>query len=350
MQAGRSVGYDARMPWYYAAHGKPEGPVDDTTIQQLARDGRLEPASLVWNPEVSAEWVPARTVPLLAAVFAGAPAAPAAPAFTTPPSTFPSHITQRPAADFTGPDATNSELTRRARESLSGSWGSAIGLIVIAYVLLFAVILISSFIPLANLVAQYVLMPPIMVGVIMFFLSLLRREPVNVGQLFGGFAAFGPSVLAQLLLALIGLGLVLVLAIPFIAAVAAILASSGGLSALFNDGPSPEMARSIPSIIALLVIFYVLLIVVVTWIQLRFSMVWAILADRPSTGAVAALRRSVQIMRGRKWKLFCLMFRFFGWSLLAMLTCGIGFLWVIPYMCASYTAFYEDAAPRTPES
>lgn len=345
---GYRVGYHAPMPWYYAEQGNPVGPVDDTELQRLAREGRLDPASLVWNPDFSAEWVPARTVPILAAQFSAPSTLVGAPAFPMPPYAHPTPIAQRPDTDTSGPDAPNGELTRRARESLSGAWGPAIGLIVIAYAIMFGAMLISSAIPLGNLVVQYVLMPPMIVGVIMYFMSRLRGEPGRIGQLFNGFSAFGPSVLAQLLLVLIILGVMLALIIPFIIAAMAILSSAGGWSAIRDSGP--EAMRSFPSLIVLIILFYIALMVVATWIQLRFALVWAILADQPTYGALATLRRSVQIMRGRKWKFFCLMFRFFGWSLLAILTCGIGYLWVIPYMCAGYTAFYEDAAPRTPDA
>ena len=48
-------------------------------------------------------------------------------------------------------------------------------------------------------------------------------------------------------------------------------------------------------------------------------------------------------MNGKKWKLFCLHFSFIGWAILSVLTFGIGFLFLMPYMQASITAFYEDA-------
>jgi len=34
--------------------------------------------------------------------------------------------------------------------------------------------------------------------------------------------------------------------------------------------------------------------------------------------------------------------RFFGWFLLCILTLGIGFLWLYPYMQVSFAKFYED--------
>ena len=68
-----------------------------------------------------------------------------------------------------------------------------------------------------------------------------------------------------------------------------------------------------------------------------------ILLDEPELTARQAITRSCEIMQGRRWKLFCLYFSFIGWGILCLLTLGIGFLWLAPYMNASIAAFYEDA-------
>ena len=68
-----------------------------------------------------------------------------------------------------------------------------------------------------------------------------------------------------------------------------------------------------------------------------------ILLDEPELTARQAITRSCEIMQGRRWKLFCLYFSFIGWGILSLLTFGIGFLWLAPYMNASIAAFYEDA-------
>ncbi len=68
-----------------------------------------------------------------------------------------------------------------------------------------------------------------------------------------------------------------------------------------------------------------------------------ILLDEPELTAKQAIARSSEIMEGRRWKLFCLYFSFIGWGILCLLTFGIGFLWLVPYMNASIAAFYEDA-------
>ena len=68
-----------------------------------------------------------------------------------------------------------------------------------------------------------------------------------------------------------------------------------------------------------------------------------ILLDEPELTARQAITRSCEIMQGRRWKLFCLYLSFIGWGILSVLTFGIGFLWLVPYMNASIAAFYEDA-------
>ena len=68
-----------------------------------------------------------------------------------------------------------------------------------------------------------------------------------------------------------------------------------------------------------------------------------IIMDEPELTARQAITRSCEIMEGRRWKLFCLYLSFIGWGILSLLTFGIGFLWLVPYMNASFAAFYEDA-------
>ena len=68
-----------------------------------------------------------------------------------------------------------------------------------------------------------------------------------------------------------------------------------------------------------------------------------IIMDEPELTARQAITRSCEIMEGRRWKLFCLSLSFIGWGILSLLTFGIGFLWLAPYMNASIAAFYEDA-------
>ena len=55
------------------------------------------------------------------------------------------------------------------------------------------------------------------------------------------------------------------------------------------------------------------------------------------------------MMKGYKWKLFCMDLSFIGWAFLCILSFGIGFLWLQPYIEASHAKFYEELkALRTP--
>ncbi len=73
----------------------------------------------------------------------------------------------------------------------------------------------------------------------------------------------------------------------------------------------------------------------------RYAMVFFIIADDEDCGALEALGRSKEMMKGNKWKFFCLHWRFFWWGLLCMII-PLGMLWLVPYMQTSFAKFYED--------
>lgn len=76
--------------------------------------------------------------------------------------------------------------------------------------------------------------------------------------------------------------------------------------------------------------------------SLAYYMTPFILKDNPDLQYNDAIDLSIKMMRGHKWDLFCLQLSFIGWGLLCILTLGIGFLWLIPYMYTSMASFYED--------
>jgi uncharacterized membrane protein len=94
----------------------------------------------------------------------------------------------------------------------------------------------------------------------------------------------------------------------------------------------------------LFVFLWALLLIIPGIIALfRYAMAFFIVADDEDVGPLEAIRRSKEMMKGNKWKFFCLHWRFFGWALLAVcFTCGIGFLWLVPYMQTTFAKFYED--------
>ncbi len=83
---------------------------------------------------------------------------------------------------------------------------------------------------------------------------------------------------------------------------------------------------------------------------LSYSQTFFILADDPQLKGSEALRKSKAMMKGNRWKLFCLLWRFFGWFLLGILSMGIGFLWIVPYLATTLAHFYNDLKGETEPS
>ena len=82
----------------------------------------------------------------------------------------------------------------------------------------------------------------------------------------------------------------------------------------------------------------------------RYSLTSYILAENPEMDANDAITRSKELMKGNKWRLFCLRFSFIGWDILSILTLGIGDLWLTPYQNAATAAFYRELVPLEKES
>lgn len=76
-----------------------------------------------------------------------------------------------------------------------------------------------------------------------------------------------------------------------------------------------------------------------------YSMSYYVLLDNPDMSANDARKRSMELMQGNKWRLFCLDFSFIGWILLSFLTFGILLFWVMPYMEVAHAEFYQSLLP-----
>lgn len=75
---------------------------------------------------------------------------------------------------------------------------------------------------------------------------------------------------------------------------------------------------------------------------LSYSMTMYILAENPKMGALEAIDRSKAMMNGHKKDLFVLQLSFIGWHLLGLVTLGIAYAWVVPYISATTTNFYNS--------
>lgn len=70
----------------------------------------------------------------------------------------------------------------------------------------------------------------------------------------------------------------------------------------------------------------------------RYRMALYILLENPELGALECLRRSKQMMAGRKFELFVIDLSFLGWIFLTSFP--LFSIWVTPYMTVTYAGYY----------
>lgn len=81
-----------------------------------------------------------------------------------------------------------------------------------------------------------------------------------------------------------------------------------------------------------------------------YEMTPYILNDHPELGAMDAIRRSKEMMKGHKWELFVFDLSFLGWFLLSIITFGLAdIFYVHPYYSSSHAAFYENLKAQAGE-
>ncbi|MBQ9909640.1 MAG: DUF975 family protein [Treponema sp.] len=78
-----------------------------------------------------------------------------------------------------------------------------------------------------------------------------------------------------------------------------------------------------------------------------YSMMFYVIAENPKIGAMKAMDISKVLTQGHKANLFMMDLSFLGWAFLSMLSCGIGFIWLLPYMVMAKTYAYYDLKRMT---
>ena len=192
----------------------------------------------------------------------------------------------------------NSMIMKQGVASLKGKWGLAItGNIV---VLIISMVLgVSSVFMIgaewAGNLATLVVAPPLAIGICIFSLNIIRDNNPKVDDIFLPFKTnWINAIIAYILL-------VFLVAVGFILLI-------------------------IPGIIA----------------SLMFSQVFFILGENKEMGAYDALVKSMNMMKGYKWKFFKINLRLFGLAILCIFTLFIGFIWLIPYQNVVFATFYDD--------
>lgn len=185
----------------------------------------------------------------------------------------------------------NSEIRRAARYALKDNWTQAV-----LATLVFTLVTAAGSIPFAGLLVVC----PLEFGFMLCFLRLIRGEDSSemVGDQFSVFSKYGRTLGTSLLMTLY----ILLWCLLFV----------------------------IPGII----------------MSYAYAMTPYIMNDRPDLDASDCIHESRVMMKGYKWKLFCLDLSFIGWAILCIFTLGIGLLWLQPYIEASHAKFYEELKAR----
>lgn len=327
------------MQWFYAEDGEQRGPFSDADFVKMVNDGTVRSSTLVWN-ETMTDWQSCRSVRKVIDQISrenkGEDIAGADDYVSCIEcgGMFPKDdVIQYKESYVCGNckqgffqrieeggtyvrgeggvgETPNVDLMTHARDALQGKWGTAVVFTLFYYIVMqlfqgvaqlpmAGVSLLRS--EMASVVAIiitvvliYLFVGVFQLGISRFYLNLVRDDMQGIGCLFYGFKFFWKAAGTYLLMILIIALWSLLLVVP-------------GIIATF-----------------------------------AYSMAFYVLADNPEISASEALARSKRMMDGNKTKMFCLSCRFIGWSLLGLLSCGIGMLWVQPYMLTSFAEFYED--------
>ncbi|MDR2382701.1 MAG: DUF975 family protein [Prevotellaceae bacterium] len=178
----------------------------------------------------------------------------------------------------------NSTLRAEARESLKGKWATG-AVISLVYILFSSVCIL-------------LITPVLKYGLAIACLKSVKGRTLKVGYIFDGFRSYITVLIPMLLMYLY----VFLWSLLFI----------------------------IPGIIK----FY------------SYAMTPYLLHENPALEADTLICKSMKMMKGHKMKLFLLDLSFIGWGLLCVLSFGIGFLWLIPYVQSARSAFYIDLTKR----
>ena len=232
---------------------------------------------------------------------------------------------------------TSSELKTWAKDLLDGRFGSAILILFLGNMIPGALsMMVNSFLstfqvlltlpPLAYVLLSllttmvfYFCTNFFSAGYALFFLNIACRRSCDVGNLFYGFKwQFKKCLLLSVFFTAVNF----ILQLPY--------------NACFGMF---QQTNSLYWLMGALLTSTVALIIGIPF-YLVFSQCYYLMLDFPDYSAEQLLRGSMQIMKGHMGRLFYLQVSFIPLILLALLTCGIGMLWLRPYMQMTYTCFF----------
>lgn len=158
-------------------------------------------------------------------------------------------------------------------------------------------------------------------GLVRFYLNIACSLPYTVNDVFYSFShETNKAVILAFFRTLIGF-------IPFLP---------------FYIVKSFYISKNSQILLILTIVLFVIGLVIFIFLNLIYSQIYYLLIDLPSYTPVKIMQLSAKLMKGNLFRLFYIELSFIPLYLLGILSCGIGFLWVIPYSLATKANYYLD--------
>lgn len=183
-------------------------------------------------------------------------------------------------------------------------------------------------------------------GLCYLFLKLYCGRPVSTGDLFYTFTNRTKTC--------IGLSFVMTLiaTVPSLPAYYFSMRFSLALEDFSTAMLSPAAASTVTlppeavSDLTLALFCYTPSLIITTFLALVYSQAYYLMLDFPVCSVKDLLKKSRLLMRGHKGRLFYIQVCFLPLLILGVLTCGIGMLWIAPFLYAVQTEFYLDLVTK----
>lgn len=172
-------------------------------------------------------------------------------------------------------------------------------------------------------------------GMTYAFIKLKRNEEVKAFDFFNlGLSNFGRSWK-------IGLREVLKLILPLIGIIVGIILMG---TSVFTSAANSILGATSQSSTGMVLVGSVIVFASTIWFIVRsllYSLTVFIAYDNPDMNSLDVINESARMMTGNRGKIFLLSLSFIGLAILATISFGIGYLWLMPYMMVAEVCFYE---------
>lgn len=234
---------------------------------------------------------------------------------------------------------TRAELKKQAKDSLKGRWGEIIAMILVYELIISGISLILNSIPFAGSITSLIITVPLSFGFIGQIIKFSRGEKVGICDYFKiGFDNFSKSwsIVGNTFLKLLPV-IILLIVTTIGMIVICINKISGGIEEFLTW-------------LFIMLATYIAVLILLCAQSYLYILVDYIGNDNLQLSGKEVVMKSKEIMNGNRLKYFILNLSFIGWFLLSILTLGIGFLWLIPYMQVTEVKFYESLINNNEQS